>query len=74
MGKNNFLNSAYNTLSELSERNGNQLKKVTDYCDELTYAGAMDFKDGASDTMEAICLRFLITPCSTQFTYIMPSL
>lgn len=46
MGKNKFLNSAYNTLSELSERNGNQLKKVTDYCDELTYAGAMDFKDG----------------------------
>ena len=48
MGKNKFLNSAYNTLSELSERDGNQLKKVTDQCDELTYAGAMDFKDGAS--------------------------
>ncbi len=27
---------------------GNQLKKVTDQCNELTYAGAMDFKDGAS--------------------------
>lgn len=38
MGKNKFLNSAYNTLSELSERDGNQLKKVTDQCDELTYA------------------------------------
>lgn len=52
MGKNKFLNSAYNTLSELSERNGNQLKKVTDQCDELTYAGAMDFKDGASEQVE----------------------
>ena len=52
MGKNKFLNSAYNTLSELSERDGNQLKKVTDYCDELTYAGAMDFKDGASEQVE----------------------
>lgn len=52
MGKNKFLNSAYNTLSELSERNGNQLKKVTDYCDELTYAGAMDFKDVASEQVE----------------------
>lgn len=52
MGKNKFLNSAYNTLSELSERDGNQLKKVTDYCDELTYAGAMDFKDRANEHVE----------------------
>ena len=33
-------------------RDGNQLKKVTDYCDELTYAGAMDFKDGANEHVE----------------------
>ena len=33
-------------------RDGNQLKKVTDQCDELTYAGAMDFKDGASEQVE----------------------
>lgn len=33
-------------------REGNQLKKVTDQCDELTYAGAMDFKDGASEQVE----------------------
>ena len=32
---------------------GNRLKKVTDQCDELTYAGAMDFRDGAnSDSRE----------------------
>ena len=31
---------------------GNQLKKVTDQCNELTYAGAMDFKDGADKTTE----------------------
>lgn len=32
--------------------NGNQLKKVTDQCADLTYAGAMDFKDGANNTEE----------------------
>lgn len=32
--------------------NGNQLKKVTDQCADLTYAGAMDFKDGANKTVE----------------------
>lgn len=32
--------------------NGNQLKKVTDQCADLTYAGAMDFKDGANKTEE----------------------
>ena len=33
-------------------RDGNLLKKVTDQCDELTYAGAMDFKYGASEQVE----------------------
>ena len=33
-------------------RNGNQLKKVTDQCEELTYAGAMDFKDGTNEQVE----------------------
>ena len=33
-------------------RDGNQLKKVTDQCDELTYAGAMDFKDGVNEHVE----------------------
>ena len=32
--------------------NGNQLKKVTDHCPDLTYAGAMDFKDGADKSAE----------------------
>ena len=32
--------------------NGNLLKKVTDQCADLTYAGAMDFKDGANKTVE----------------------
>ena len=31
---------------------GNQLRKVTDQCGDLTYAGAMDFKDGANKTVE----------------------
>ena len=31
---------------------GNRLRKVTDQCAELTYAGAMDFKDGADRTEE----------------------
>ena len=34
------------------EYNGNQLKKVTDQCDDLTYEGAMDFKDGTQNTTE----------------------
>ena len=33
-------------------RDGNQLKKVTDQCEELTYASAMDFKDGANEQVE----------------------
>ena len=34
-------------------RDGNQLKKVTDQCPELTFAGAMDFKDyGGSSRAE----------------------
>lgn len=31
---------------------GNQLRKVTDQCSDLTYAGAMDFKDGADASHE----------------------
>ena len=31
---------------------GNQLKKVVDQADDLTYAGAMDFKDGADKSTE----------------------
>ena len=31
---------------------GNRLKKVTDQCTDLTYGGAMDFKDGADKTVE----------------------
>ena len=31
---------------------GNRLKKVTDQCEELSYAGAMDFKDGADKDEE----------------------
>ena len=31
---------------------GNRLRKVTDQCAELTYAGAMDFKDGADKQEE----------------------
>ena len=41
------------TLDNLSlSYNGNQLKKVADQCADLTYAGAMDFKDGADMTVE----------------------
>ena len=35
-----------------SQHDGNQLKKVTNQCDDLTYAGAMDFNDGADMTTE----------------------
>ena len=43
----------YGLIDNLSiTRNGNRLKKVTDQCDELTYAGAMDFKDGANEQIE----------------------
>lgn len=31
---------------------GNRLKKVSDQCEELSYAGAMDFKDGADGAVE----------------------
>ena len=31
---------------------GNRLKKVTDQCEELSFAGAMDFKDGADKDEE----------------------
>ena len=40
----------YDMIDNLTiTRDGNQLKKVTDQCDELTYAGAMDFKDGTNE-------------------------
>ena len=43
----------YGLIDNLSiTRDGNRLKKVTDQCDELTYAGAMDFKDGANEQIE----------------------
>ena len=43
----------YGLIDNLSiTRDGNRLKKVTDQCDELTYAGAMDFKDGANEQVE----------------------
>ena len=43
----------YGLIDNLSiTRDGNQLKKVTDQCEELTYAGAMDFKDGANEQVE----------------------
>ena len=41
------------TIDDLSlEYNGNQLKKVSDQCDDLTYEGAMEFKDGATKATE----------------------
>ena len=40
----------YDMIDNLTiTRDGNQLKKVTDQCEELTYAGAMDFKDGTNE-------------------------
>ncbi len=43
----------YGLIDNLSiTRDGNLLKKVTDQCEELTYAGAMDFKDGANKQVE----------------------
>ena len=43
----------YGLMDDLTiTRDGNQLKKVTDQCDELTYAGAMDFKDGVNEHVE----------------------
>lgn len=44
---------SYGLIDNLSiNRDGNQLKNVTDQCEELTYAGAMDFKDGADTRVE----------------------
>ena len=44
---------AYGDIDDLTlTYNGNQLKKVTDHCPDLTYAGAMDFKDGADKSAE----------------------
>ena len=41
------------TLNDLSlQYDGNQLRKVTDQCSDLEYAGAMDFKDGANEAVE----------------------
>ena len=43
----------YGTIDNLTMNyDGNQLKKVTDQCPDLTYAGAMDFKDGADLKVE----------------------
>ena len=43
----------YGLIDDLTiTRDGNQLRNVTDQCDELTYAGAMDFKDGADKRVE----------------------
>ena len=46
----NYCHSAIDNLTMTYD--GNQLKKVTDQCADLTYAGAMDFKDGANKTVE----------------------
>ena len=44
---------SFGDIDDLSlEYNGNQLKKVTDQCDNLTYEGAMDFKDGERNDTE----------------------
>ncbi|MBO7609267.1 MAG: hypothetical protein J6S96_03575 [Muribaculaceae bacterium] len=44
---------AFDDIDDLTiTYNGNQLKKVTDQCDELTYEGAMDFRDGANKGTE----------------------
>ena len=51
IGNNKFYDCG--VIDELTiTRDGNQLKKVTDQCDELTYAGAMDFKDGGNEQVE----------------------
>ena len=43
----------YGDIDDLTlEYDGNQLRKVTDLCDELSYAGAMDFKDGSDAQTE----------------------
>ncbi|MBO7609269.1 MAG: hypothetical protein J6S96_03585 [Muribaculaceae bacterium] len=50
-----ILNESFssNNLDDLQlTYDGNQLKKVTDQCDELTYEGAMDFRDGANKATE----------------------
>ncbi len=43
----------YGAIDNLSlTYEGNQLKKVTDQCSDLTYEGAMEFRDGANKTTE----------------------
>ena len=43
----------YGDIDDLElEYDGNQLRMVTDGCDELSYAGAMDFKDGSDAQTE----------------------
>ena len=43
----------YGTIDNLSMTyDGNRLKKVTDQCADLTYEGAMDFRDGADQPSE----------------------
>lgn len=44
---------SFGDIDDLSlEYNGNQLKKVSDQCDDLTYEGSMEFKDGATKATE----------------------
>ena len=47
-----LMSKSYIVCNHTAIHNGNQFKKVTDQCDELTYAGAMDFKDGANEQVE----------------------
>ena len=47
-----LISKSYIVCNLSISRDGNRLKKVTDQCDELTYAGAMDFKDGANEQVE----------------------
>ena len=43
----------YGTIDSLKiERNGNQLRKVTDFANEVILNGSMDFKDGAEESSE----------------------
>ena len=51
VGDTRFYN--YGLIDDLSiTRSGNQLKRVSDQCEPLTYAGAMDFTDGADKATE----------------------
>jgi len=48
-----YMSWAYDDIDLLAlSYDGNQLVKVTNGCDELSYAGAMDFKDGSDAQTE----------------------